>query len=52
MVGIIIYAIIAILVYIALKKLDEKPGMNPADLIAAIFWPLTVVIVIVIILKS
>ena len=52
MVGIIIYVIIAILVYIALKELDEKPGVNPADLIAAIFWPLTVVIVIIVLLKN
>ena len=52
MVGIIIYAIIAILVYIALKKLTEKPGVDPVNLIAAIFWPLTVVIVIIVLLRN
>jgi hypothetical protein len=52
MVGIIIYEIIAILVYFVLRELDEKSGVNPADLIAAIFWPLTVVIVIIVLLRN
>jgi hypothetical protein len=49
MVGICIYVAIAVLVFIVLRKLDGGEQGLAADLIASVFWPLSVIILLIVI---
>jgi len=52
MVGVCIYIAFAVLTFILLRKLDGGEEGLAADLIASIFWPLSLVVLIIVIFKN
>ena len=52
MVGICIYVAFAVLMFVILRKLDGGEEGLAADLVASIFWPLSLVVLVIVIFKN